>query len=292
MLVLASHVVCVRWLITTLALKLPSLEIGGGGIRTHGNARAEYLLHSASLQDALCEVPSDWLDQGQSEMYVPTVPDGFMREVVIHEQAYKHSTASTRFSTKRPSRSIFYHFFHMYDTPGGGPSVERKALLQAAVNPDDADADDTVEAFLRSSLYTQMGQSLQLSDFDFHDAENCCPCAVNAPAPASRSLPPLSPAKPPTPSPAEDKPVKSSRPRDKIFQGGALQCCGCGRWHNVPEEVMRKVIAAHPVRLSAVCKAVVVATLLLTECGGRAGSEEGRWHQVHMCTVEGMARRL
>jgi hypothetical protein len=26
-----------------------------------------------------------------------------------------------------------------------------------------------------------------------------------------------------------------------LFVGGALKCCGCGRWHNVPETVMRKV---------------------------------------------------
>jgi hypothetical protein len=207
------------------------------------------------LQDALCEVPSDWLDQGQSDFYVPTVPDGFMREVVIHNQAYSHSSASTRARTKRPARSIFYHFFLKYDVPPGeGPSVERKALLRAAVNPDDADADDTVEAFLRSSLHTQMGQSLQQSDFDFYDAENCGPCALNGSAAASRSRAPLSPAKPPERRPAEAKAVKigpaeakaakqaKARPRDKIFPGGALKCCSCGRWHNVPEEVMNKVM--------------------------------------------------
>ena len=214
--VLVLHVVCARWLITTLAF----------------------------LQDALCEVPSDWLDQGQSDLYVPTVPDGFMRELVIHNEAYTHSSACTRLRAKRPPRSIFYHFFHTYDAPpGGGPSVERKALLRAAVNPDDADADDTVEAFLRSSLHTQMGKSLQQSDFDFYDAENCGPCALNAPAPASRSLPPLGPASLPKLSPAETQAAKEAkaRPRDKPFHGGALKCCRCGRWHNVPEEVMKKV---------------------------------------------------
>ena len=120
----------------------------------------------ACLQDACCEVPSDWLDQGQSDINVPTVPDGFMREVVIHEQAYTQSSA-TRSRIKHPA--VFYHYFQTSHAPEG-PAVQRKALLRAAANPDDPDAMDTVKGFLRSHLCNQM-DGLQQSDFDFSGAD-------------------------------------------------------------------------------------------------------------------------
>ena len=113
-------------------------------------------------------MPSDWLDQGQSDINVPTVPDGFMREVVIHEQAYTQSSA-TRSRVKHPTRSVFYHYFQTSHVPEG-PAVQRKALLRAAANPDDPDAMDTVKGFLRSHLCNQM-DGLQQSDFDFSGAD-------------------------------------------------------------------------------------------------------------------------
>ena len=122
----------------------------------------------ACLQDACCEVPSDWLDQGQSDINVPTVPDGFMREVVIHKQAYTQSSA-TRSRVKHPTRSVFYHYFQTFHAPEG-PSVQRKALLRAVANPDDPNAMDTVKGFLRSHLWNQI-ERLQQSDFDFSGAD-------------------------------------------------------------------------------------------------------------------------
>jgi len=113
-------------------------------------------------------VPSDWLDQGQSDIYVPTVPDGFMREVVMHEQAYTQSSA-TRSSIKHPTRNVLYHYFQVSHAPEG-PAVQRKALLRAATNPDDPDAMDTVQGFLRSYLWNQI-ERLQQSDFDFSGAD-------------------------------------------------------------------------------------------------------------------------
>ena len=120
-----------------------------------------------SAQDAYCKTPSDWLDQGQSDLDVPTVPDGFMREVVIQKRA-------------SCSRSVYYHYFQTYDEPVG-PSVRRVALLRAAANPDDADAEDTVKGFLRSDLYDP-NEGLRHSDFDFSSTRAAGATAVGAPA--------------------------------------------------------------------------------------------------------------
>jgi hypothetical protein len=124
--------------------------------------------------DARCEVPSDWLDEGESDLYVPTVQGGFMREVVIHEQAY------TRSRNTRPARSIYYHYF---TKASEGSSVERVALLRAAANPHDADAEDTVEGFLRSQLCQDL--LFKPSDFIFYDCEADGPGVLAAALPAT-----------------------------------------------------------------------------------------------------------
>jgi hypothetical protein len=169
-------------------------------------------------------VPSDWLDQGQSDLNVPTVPGGFMREVVIHQQAYTQPS-----SAARPAPTVFYHFFQFLGPKG--PIVQRKALLRAAVNLDNADAEDTVEGFLRSPLNDA---GLQQSDFRFHGVEEDSP-VQDAAMPAVRLA--AHPAQPSTSVRARAAPSAGK----SLFVGGALKCCGCGRWHNVPETVMRKV---------------------------------------------------
>jgi hypothetical protein len=117
-----------------------------------------------------------------------------MREVVFHFEADTPSSSATR---SRPARSVFYHFFKVTDAPDEGPSVERMALLRAPANPDDADAEETVqgtltltvEDFLRSKLYNQMDSLLLLpSEFKFYDAEaegvDMLPAALPAALPA------------------------------------------------------------------------------------------------------------
>ena len=172
-------------------------------------------------------MPSDWLDQGQSDLNVPTVPDGFMREVVIHRKAYSQSS-----SAARPAPTVFYHFF-MYRLPEG-PIVQRKALLRAAVNPDNADAEDTVEGFLRSPL-NDPEDGLSQSDFRFHGVEEDSPVLNAAAMPAA--LPAAHPAQPSTSVQPTAAPSAGKSP----LVGGALKCCGCGRWHNVPDKVMHEV---------------------------------------------------
>ena len=127
----------------------------------------------ASLQDARCEVASDWLDQGQRDLNVPTVPSGFMREVVIHQQAY-HTQPS---AAARPAPAVFYHFFQ-FCAPEVPVLVQRKALLRAAVNPADADAKDTVEGFLRDFYLNT--DNLQQSDFSFYDVEESGPPVLDS----------------------------------------------------------------------------------------------------------------
>jgi len=171
-------------------------------------------------------VPSDWLDQGQSDLNVPTVPDGFMREVVIDQQAYTQPS-----SAARPAPTVFYHFFQFLVPEG--PLVQRKALLRAAVNPDNADAEDTVEGFLRSPL-NDLEDGLSQSDFRFHGVEEDSPLLNAA---RSAALPAAHPAQPST-----SVRTRAAQSAGKsFFIGGALKCCGCGRWHNVPDTVMHEV---------------------------------------------------
>jgi hypothetical protein len=227
----------------------------------------------AFLQDACCEVPSDWLDQGQSDMNVPEVPEGFMREVVLHEQAFSQAPA-THSSMKHPTRSVYYHYFQVFHA-SEGPSVRRMALLRAAANPCDPHAMDTVEGFLRSDLCDQM-DALQQSDFDFSGGDTGAPRSVLAASLAHTPSHTTTPATLQRPSsevvasacavggtsgaaslqaaapavqrstnlPAESKPLV----RNAAFPivGGALRCCGCGRWHNVPEHVMHAVRCPSP----------------------------------------------
>jgi hypothetical protein len=154
-----------------------------------GGGNAYFCLSAAFVfpQDACCEVPSDWLDMGASDFYVPTVPEGFMREVVIHSQAYTRSSA-TRSRSKHITRSIYYHYFttSTTSTAQGGPAVLRKALLTAASNPHDTDADDTVEGFLRSQLNHNEQTELFPSMFNFYDAEAAGPGVLALPAPRPR----------------------------------------------------------------------------------------------------------
>ena len=103
---------------------------------------------------------------------MPTVRDGFMREVVIHFEAGTPSSSTTR---SHPARSVYYHYFTKNSK---GPTVWRVALLRAPANPDDADAEETVqgtltltvEDFLRSKLNVK-NDALLPSDFMFLDVE-------------------------------------------------------------------------------------------------------------------------
>jgi hypothetical protein len=170
------------------------------------------------LQDACCEVPADWMDAGESDLYVSNVPAGCMREVVIHEQAMSSATLSP---SARPAHSVYYHYFQA-TRARKGPSVRRKALLRAAANPDDADVEDTVQGtrtltvkdFLRSELYNQTDK-LQPSHFHFHETGGPCvlPAAMPAeviPGPAKFPNKPPMPPKPHKPSQALPRPPMPS----------------------------------------------------------------------------------
>ena len=182
-------------------------------------------MRSCFLQDAHCKVHSDWLDAGYGDLSVPTVPTGFMREVVFHFEADTPSSAATR---SHPARSVFYHFFKDNDAPAG--SVKREALLRAPANPDDADAEKTVqgtltltvEDFLRSKLNIKQDKLLP-SDFMFPDVEADGPGVLPAAIPANAL------------ASGQSKAVQFP------LTGGALKCCDCERWHNVPEKVMDEV---------------------------------------------------
>ena len=175
-------------------------------------------MRTCFLQDAHCKVHSDWLDAGYGDLSVPTVPTGFMREVVFHFEADTRS---------HPARSVYYHYFTKNSK---GPTVWRVALLRAPANPDDADAEETVqgtltltvEDFLRSKLNIKQDKLLP-SDFMFPDVEADGPGVLATTIPANALA------------------SGQSKAGQFPLTGGALKCCDCERWHNVPEKVMDEV---------------------------------------------------
>jgi hypothetical protein len=129
-------------------------------------------------QDACCETPSDWLDAGQSDLYVPTVPAGFVREVVIDPQ--------------RCTRAVYYHFFEeVTGWVGRWRAVRETALLRAATSEDGAQAAHTVGGFMRSHPHVRVG----MLDFNFRtDASTGKAIAPRGKAAASTSKAALSKA--------------------------------------------------------------------------------------------------
>ena len=201
---------------------------------------------------------------------MPTVRDGFMREVVIHFEADTPSSSATR---SHPARSVYYHYF---TKKSKGPTVWRVALLRAPANPDDADAEDTVqgtltltvEGFLRSKLCYK-DDALLPSDFKFYDPEadalGVLPAALPANALASQSKTAQFP-----------------------LVGGALKCSACERWHNVPEKEMNEVRC--PSSECSWCDVIRRChrhSRALTDWGvRRAGLAEGWWYQLQVCGFE------
>ena len=160
-----------------------------------------------SLQDARCEVPSDWLDGEESDLYVPAVPPGFMREVVL---CYSQPLAPR-------SRTVYYHFIeNVLNASPGAPVVRRTALL----------TEDTVERFLRP--YQGLKEAgLQRTNFVFDDAAEGVHAQPSTQKPAQSTARAVTVAH--TAQVAEHVPFPM------------LKCCGCQRWHHVPEEVFRTV---------------------------------------------------
>jgi hypothetical protein len=105
-------------------------------------------------------VPSDWLDGEESDLHVPAVPPGFMREVVL---CYSQPLAPR-------SRTVYYHYFEQVpNAPPGAPVVRRIALL----------TEDTVEGFLRS--YQGLKEAgLQHTNFVFDDEAHGLPSIAPA----------------------------------------------------------------------------------------------------------------
>jgi hypothetical protein len=191
------------------------------------------------LQDACCEVPSDWLDQGESDFYVPTVKDGFMREMVIHEQAYTQSSA-TRSRSKRPQRSIYYHFFKFLNAEVS-TAVLRSALLRGAANPDDRDADDTVEGFLRSQLDQHRNDDLLKTDFDFYCGPHAetmknAPCVLPSSRPTPLPAPSMHAAPPAACVPAKARKKVRWTPEEEEAFARLVKMEGQGNWAKVLSE--------------------------------------------------------
>ena len=207
-------------------------------------------------------MPSDYLDAEQSDLHVPAVPPGFMREVVL-EQCYSQPLAPR-------SRTVYYHYVETVLNPSPGSHVVlRTALL----------TEDTVEGFLRSpkGLREVNEAGLQHANFAFGDAvarglPSTAPAqstvgamtgagtvqvAINrvgspwpppAPSPPTAAPPPpcgSSSAAPPPPPPVTAPPAPSPATPPLSLGSSlsfpALKCAGCKRWHHVPEEVFHKV---------------------------------------------------
>ena len=118
-----------------------------------------------TVQDACCETPSDYLDAGQSDLYVPTVPHGFIREVVIDEQSH--------------ARAVYYH--HFAGGPVGSRAVRETALLRTVMSKEGGvDDTETVDGFLRRHPHVQ---GLRITDFNFRT--EAAPSKASAPGQAA-----------------------------------------------------------------------------------------------------------
>jgi hypothetical protein len=119
----------------------------------------------AAVQDACCAAPSDWLDAGQSDSYVTTVPSGFIREVVVDPRCYNKETKRGA-PMRKPS--VYYHYFEeVLVGPKRTRKVQRTALLRARRGTT-VRADETVENFLVRHPHVRVrGRVLQLKDFVF-----------------------------------------------------------------------------------------------------------------------------
>jgi hypothetical protein len=224
------------------------------------------------FQDACCEMPSDFLDAGQRDLYVPTVPAGFVREVVIDFQSHV--------------RDVVYHYFEEKHVGRAEPRmVQRTALLRAYMRKEGVGAAETVEGFMRSHPHVRV----EFVHFNFRTD-----------APASKGVAPKGKAAAKTPKAAPKAAAKAPKAakaapkkgtllqRDRFaafakadkekgrllssrlarvrhkeladdphgtddgdakaqrrwkfpLTGGALKCNLCQRWRNVPTKVMNTV---------------------------------------------------
>ena len=81
--------------------------------------------------DATCDVPSDWMQEGVSDLYVPKVPPGFMREVVLRRWTYDKVQRNLPERRNKSNRDVYYHFCDpTSDNPGKGG---RHTLLRSQV---------------------------------------------------------------------------------------------------------------------------------------------------------------
>jgi hypothetical protein len=152
-----------------------------------------------TFQDACCETPSDYLDAGQSDLYVPTVPHGFIREVVIDEQSH--------------ARAVYYH--HFAGGPVGSRAVRETALLRTVMSKEGGvDDTETVDGFLRRHPHVK-GLRLRLTDFNFRTEA----APSKAVAPGGKAAAKKAKATPKARSTAS-KAVKAAAARTKAAAGG------------------------------------------------------------------------
>jgi hypothetical protein len=71
--------------------------------------------------DANCDVPSDWMQEGVSDLYVPKVPPGFMREVVLRRWTYDRVLRNLPEKRNKSNRDVYYHYCEpISDSSGKG----------------------------------------------------------------------------------------------------------------------------------------------------------------------------
>ena len=106
--------------------------------------------NAALAQDAGCEVPSDWMDAGDSHPpLVPPVPKGFMRKVVLRSWVFDPARRHEKCLQGIKDRHVYYQLWNdTTDAPTG------KKLSQH----------DSVEEYM--SQHPQLGLSLDSFCFD------------------------------------------------------------------------------------------------------------------------------
>jgi hypothetical protein len=133
-----------------------------------------------------------------------------MREVVL-EQCYSQPLAPR-------SRTVYYHYFEVVPNAlPGSPVVRRTARL----------TEDMVEGFMRSHQ-GQLDAGLKRADFIFDET-------------AAHGLPSTVPVQSTARAVTVAHTAQVAATASSSLPFPALKCCGCQRWHHVPEKVFHQV---------------------------------------------------
>ena len=196
------------------------------------------------------ESPSDFMTAGEHfGVAIPAVPKGFVRWV----QLRSINEPSERGAMKK-DRSVYYIYcgdgVTVPDTAGWEPLGEQMAAAMAdkrgsqriySLHPREYTNNLSMEKLLKQNPVL-VSAGVTLDDFSFTRSSARLSRRKEQPPSFKTPSTPIQRAlqgriKAVRRLPTDDELEPATFP----LEGGALKCCGCERWHNVPEKVMHQV---------------------------------------------------